>query len=69
MQTYSFTKGFWKGTKAALGTALMIATFLGLADVEIWPVVVKYVQPFLGTMTIGGAIVFVINLVKFHTSE
>ncbi len=66
---YSLSKGIAKGITSALTIAASLAVFAGLSDVTLWDLVVTYVKPVLGSLTVGGLITVALNWVKFHTSE
>ncbi len=69
MKEYSFKKGLSKGLIAVLTGATMLVAFAGFSDITVWDLVVTYVKPVLGTLTVGGVLGVVTNFVRFHYSE
>ncbi len=67
MKTYSFKIGAWKGIVSALTILLAVIVFAGLSDLTIWELMVQYVKPLLGSMTVGGLLTFGINWAKNRT--
>jgi len=65
-QGYKFKKGLGKGLKAILGFAITGAVITGFADVQIWDLVVQYVKPLLGGVTVSGALFFAYNFVTYN---
>ena len=64
MQTYSLKKGFSKGVASALTALAALVAFAGFSDLQIWDLVVQYVKPVVGSITVGGAITIALNYVK-----
>lgn len=64
--SYSFKKGLGKGAIFVLQGAATIAVFTGFADVSLWDLIVQYVKPIVGGLTIGGAIAVATNFVKYN---
>ena len=69
---YSITKGLSKGLLGAAIAGLSILGFILLStqpdlyNASVADVVSKYINQLLGGMTVGGAITFVINYIKFN---
>jgi hypothetical protein len=40
-----------------------------LSDLYVWDLVVQYVKPLIGSLTVGGAIAVAINYFKFKASQ
>lgn len=68
MKTYSVSKGVGKAAIQLLTVAGALIAFAGFSDLQLWDLVVTYVKPVIGSLTVGGVIAFAINYVKFHTS-
>jgi predicted membrane protein len=64
---YSIQKGIGKAVISFLTVAAAWLAFAGFSDVSVWDLIVHYVKPVVGSMTVGAAITFAINYVKFHT--
>lgn len=62
--TYSIKKGLFKGITAVLTFVVAGLLFTGFADVQIWDLIVTYVKPVLGTLTVGGALTMALNYFK-----
>lgn len=63
---YSFTKGIGKGVIFMLQALATIVVITGLSDVSIWDLIVQYVKPIVGTLTVGGVIAVATNYVKYN---
>lgn len=68
MKSYSLTKGLSKGLVSVLTIAIAGATFAGLTDLSIWDLIVEYVKPIVGSLTVGGLLTIALNWVKFRTT-
>lgn len=66
MKEYSFAKGLWKGIKAILTALLVFLAFAGFSDISLWDLLVTYVKPLIGSLTLGGAITVALNYVKIQ---
>jgi len=66
---YSISKGFKKGLLTAMTVGASFIAFAGFSDVSIWGLIVTYIQPIVGSMTVGGLITIVLNFVKVKTSK
>ena len=64
---YSFKKGLGKGAVQLLTVAGALIAFAGFSDLSIWDLVVKYVQPVLGSLSVGGVIAVAIKVGKFNS--
>lgn len=67
MNKYSFKKGLSKGAISLLSIAGAFVVFSGLSDLSVWDLVVKYIQPLIGSLTVGGLITIAVNYLKFKT--
>ena len=65
---YSFKKGLGKGAVQLLTVAGALVAFAGFSDIAIWDLVVQYIKPVIGSLTIGGTIAVAINFLKYHSS-
>lgn len=63
---YSFSKTFGKGIVWVLQLAAAAAVVAGLSEISLWDLATKYIQPILGTLTVGGAIAMITNYVKYN---
>lgn len=63
---YSFKKSFGKGIVWILQLAAAAAVVSGFSEISLWDLVVKYVQPIVGTLTVGGLIAIATNYVKYN---
>jgi len=66
---YSFKIGFKKGLIAALTAAASLAAFAGFSDVTLWDLVVEYIKPVLGSVTVGGLFAMLLNYIKIRKQE
>ena len=69
MQTYSFKTGFFKGLLSLLAILGALAAFAGFNDVSVWDLLSKYLQPVIGSLTVGGAITIAVNYFKFKLNN
>lgn len=69
MQTYSFKKGLLKGLLSLVSIIGALTAFAGFNDVSIWDLVSHYLQPLIGSLTVGGAIVIAVNYLKFKLNN
>jgi len=69
MQKYSFKKGLGKGIVSLLAIGGGLVAFAGFSDITIVSLIEKYIFPFIGTLTIGGAITVAVNWAKFNLSK
>ncbi len=65
---YSFKKSAGKGLLFILQGAAAVLVVTGFAEISIWDLIVQYVKPIVGTLTIGGAIALATNYVKYNWS-
>ncbi len=63
---YSLRTGFYKGLISIIAIAGGAVAILGFADVEIWGLIVTYIKPVVGGLTVGGAITMALNWLKFY---
>lgn len=63
---YSFKKSVGKGLIFILQAVAAILVVTGIAEISIWDLIVEYVKPIVGTLTLGGAIAIATNYVKFN---
>lgn len=61
---YSLSKGLKKGIGTALMVLFSLVVFAGFSDIPVWGLIVRYIQPIVGTMTVGGVLTLAINFVK-----
>ena len=61
---YSLKKGLYKGLKFVLVGLVAVVAVVGLSDVVIWDLIVEYVKPIAGTLTIGTALTMALNFIK-----
>ncbi len=66
---YSFKKGLGKGALQLLTVAGALAAFAGFSEITLWDLVVSYIKPVIGSLTVGGAIAVAINFVKFKMTN
>lgn len=64
---YSFKKGLGKAALQLLTVAGALIAFAGFSDLSIWDLVVKYVEPVFGSLTVGGVVALAINFIKYHS--
>lgn len=64
---YSFKKGLAKGAVQLLTVAAALIAFAGFSDLAIWDLVVTYVKPVIGSLTVGGIVAVAINFLKYHS--
>lgn len=69
MQQYKFSKGLSKALLYTLSTVATLVAFAGFSDIQIWDLVVQYVKPVIGSLTVGGIVTIAINWVRFHSQE
>lgn len=69
MQEYKFSKGVSKALLYTLSTVATLVAFAGFSDIQVWDLVVQYVKPFIGSITVGGIVTIAINWVRFHSKE
>lgn len=65
---YSLGKGIGKGIQSGLIMLAAVLVATGISDVTVWDLIVKYVQPLVGTVSIGMIITMVINYFKVKTA-
>jgi len=67
---YSFLKGLAKtATSVAIyavgfAVAILAMNFSAIYDLSLWTLVEQYLKPVLGTLTVGGSLVFIQNWLK-----
>lgn len=61
---YKFSKGVKKGIYTALTVLVAFVSFAGFSDINVWSLLVQYVQPILGSMTVGALLTIAVNFVK-----
>jgi hypothetical protein len=61
---YKLSKGVKKGIISALTFLFAFLAFGGIAELPLWDLVVQYIKPILGAMTVGGAITMLLNYLK-----
>ena len=66
---YKFSKGLKKSIITALTVLVSFLAFAGFSEVSIWDLIAGYVQPILGSMTVGAAITLLINYLKVKWSK
>ncbi len=66
IQKYSFKIGVSKGILSLLAIFGAFIAFIGFSDMTLWDLIVTYVKPLLGSLTVGGVITIAINYIKFH---
>ena len=66
MQEYSIKKGLYKGLGFATTALVTILIVSGLSDVLIWDLIVTYIKPIVGTLTVGGLVTMASNYAKFR---
>lgn len=64
MREYSFKKGLSKGFLSILIMSSSMVAFAGFSDLTIWSLLEEYLQPLLGSITVGGAITMLVNYIK-----
>lgn len=68
-KVYSFKIGLGKGLLSLLAIVGALVAFAGFSDLTIWDLMVTYVKPVVGSLTIGGLITIAVNWIKFHTTD
>lgn len=68
-KVYSFKVGLGKGLLSLLAVAGALVAFAGFSDLTLWDLMVRYVQPVLGSLTVGGIITIAVNWIKFHATK
>jgi hypothetical protein len=70
MKQYSFLKGLLKALTAAVafGAPLFILNFPELADMQIADALAEVVRKLIGPLSIGGAIMMVVNWLKVRSA-
>lgn len=63
---YSFKKGIAKSAVSLLSVLGALVMFANLGDVSIWDLIVKYVEPLVASLTVGGVITLLVNYIKFN---
>jgi len=66
---YSIKKGITKGLLSLLSIAGAFLVLAGFSDTSIWELIVKYIQPLVGSLTVGGAITVLLNYVKVKSNN
>lgn len=66
MIKYSFTKGLGKAAVQLLTVAGALVAFAGFSDLSIWDLIVQYIKPVVGSLTIGGVIALALNWIKIR---
>lgn len=64
MREYSFTKGLSKGFLSILIMSSSMVAFAGFSDVTIWGLLENYLQPIVGSLTVGTVLAMAINYIK-----
>lgn len=64
---YSFRKGLAKGLLSLVSIVAAFLAFTSFSDVSMWDLMVQYVKPLLGGITVGGAVTVLINYLKVRT--
>jgi hypothetical protein len=64
---YSFRKGLAKGLLSVVSILGAFIAFTSFSDVSMWDLMVQYIKPLLGGITVGGAITVLINYLKVRT--
>lgn len=67
MQTYSFSKGLGKGITYVLVGVASLLVVTGVSDLTITDLFTTYVQPFVGTLSVGAILTIVINWLKVRS--
>jgi hypothetical protein len=63
---YSVKKSIGKGVLFFLQGAAAVLVVTGFAEISIWDLIVQYVKPIVGTLTLGGLIALTTNYVKYN---
>ncbi len=66
---YSFTKGVAKSVVPVLVAVGTLVAFAGFSDLTIWGLLETYVKPFVGSLTVGGALALAANWLKVKAKE
>lgn len=66
---YSFKKGLVKGLQWILIAVPALLVLTGVSEISLWDLMTKYVQPLLGTLTVGGLVAIIVNYVKVKIAE
>jgi len=61
---YSLRKGFFKGLVQLLTVAGALIAFTGFSDLSVMDLIIKYLTPVLGSLTVGGGVAMLINFIK-----
>jgi hypothetical protein len=65
---YSFKIGLSKALIAILIAVGSLVTIAGVTDLTLWDLCVKYLQPVLSGLTVGGFLTIIVNWIKFKSS-
>lgn len=67
MQDYKLSKGVSKALLYSLSTGATLIAFANFSDVLVWDLIVEYIKPAIGSISVGGIMTIVINWVRFHS--
>ncbi len=69
MEKYSLKKGISKAVISLISLFAAFVMFSKFSNVPITELITTYVFPLIGSMTVGAAVTFVVNAIKFHLTN
>ena len=64
---YKLSKGVSKALLYSLSTIATLIAFANFSDILIWDLIVQYIKPAIGSITVGGIVTIAINWVRFYS--